>query len=84
MNLITIILQRLRSENPQIFKFLSLLSGILAAIISLIFWADDKLNFVWLSDAIAGLMNDTLFTCIGIFSTSNLTTTDKNLSNKKL
>jgi hypothetical protein len=84
MNLITIILQRLRSENPQIFKFLSLLSGILAAIISLIFWADNQLHFNWLSDAISGLMNDTLFTCIGIFSTSNLTTTDKNLSNKKL
>lgn len=79
MNLLTLILERLRSESPKIFRILSLVSGVLAGVITLIFWADKYLEFIWLNDAIAGLLNDTLFTSLGIFTTSNLTTTDKHL-----
>lgn len=82
MNLVTLIIERLKSESPKIFRVLSILSGVLAAIISLLFWVDNELQFVWLTDAIANLLNDTLFTCIGIFTTSNLTTTDKKLQDK--
>lgn len=82
MNLITLIIERLKSESPKIFRVLSILSGVLAAIISLLFWVDNELQFVWLTDAIANLLNDTLFTSIGIFTTSNLTTTDKKLQDK--
>ncbi len=82
MNTLNLILARIKSESPRLFRWLSTLSMCVAAIIALIFWMDGQLNFIWLNDAIAKLLNDTLFTCMGIFTTSNLTTTDKKLQDQ--
>lgn len=84
MNFVTIIFKRIQSENPQLFKILSYLSLIIGAVCGLLWYADRGFEFAWMTDKLCGFLKDTALVCIGIFTTSNLTTTDKELQNKKI
>lgn len=84
MNFVTIIFKRLQSENPQLFKILSYLSLVIGFICGGLWYLDTGLEFSWMTDKLCSFLKDTALVCIGIFTTSNLTTTDKDLQKEKL
>lgn len=84
MNIITIIFQRLKSENPQLFKILSYLSLVIGFICGGLWYLDTGLDFDWMTDKLSEFLKNTALVCIGVFTTSNLTTNNKDLQNEKL
>lgn len=82
MQFIQLLIERFVSPNPKLFKILALISGLSAGIIQLIFWLDHYLIFAWLSEAWQGILNDTEFTCFGVFTASQLTTNKRYLQSE--
>ncbi len=79
MSFVQIMLNRVFSKNPKLFSILSWIAGLIALIGQIALIVDNRIEEVYFTEGLRGLLNDTVLTCIGIFTTANLTTSNKNL-----
>lgn len=82
MNTLILLWQRFSSENPKFFTAMQIVALILGSLSFILLKLDSAQDIAWVTEGLRSVLNDIVVSCISILGTSQLTTTDKEISDK--
>lgn len=82
MSTLILLWQRFSSENPKFFTAVQIVALIVGSVSFVILRLDSAQDILWVTDGVRSVLNDIVVSCVSILGTSQLTTNNKELSEK--